>query len=316
MDKASMPKLSIVIPFYNEQENVTRLCERLFHVLDSIQETWEVICVNDGSNDKTLSLLLKEKDARPGLVVVDLARNFGQHAAIMAGFAQCQGDWIITMDADLQNPPEEIPRLLDAFRQGHDLVACVRMNRQDSLFRKWASMITNRLMTRISGISLRDFGCMLRGYDREIVVGILENPEYRTFIPALAQFFARNPIEIEVRHEERVAGDSKYSILKLFGLQLDLLTGFSLWPLRVLFLVGSFMAFLGLALGSAIIVLRIVLGSQWAAQGVFTLFAFMFFLVGAQFFALGVLGEYIGRIFQAVRRRPPYIIGAVNRHEP
>ncbi len=316
MDKTYMPKLSIVIPFYNEQENVARLCKRLFRVLDSLEESYEVICVNDGSNDKTLPLLLKEKDERPGLVVVDLARNFGQHAAIMAGFAQCRGEWIITMDADLQNPPEEIPNILDAFRQGHDLVACVRMNRQDSLFRKWASRITNRLMTRMSGISLRDFGCMLRGYSQEIVAGILENPEYRTFIPALAQFFAKDPVEIEVSHEERAAGDSKYSILKLLSLQLDLLTGFSLWPLRMLFIAGSFMAFLGLVLGSAIIVLRIFLGSEWAAQGVFTLFAFMFFLVGAQFFALGVLGEYIGRIFQAVRRRPPYIIGAIKRHEP
>ena len=313
MSSVEEVKLSIVIPMYNEEQNVSILCERLFGTLKTIPESWEVIFVNDGSHDRTLELLLEEKKQREGMCVVNLARNFGQHAAVMAGFAQARGNWIITLDADLQNPPEEIPKIIEQFRRGHDLVGSIRMGRQDSLFRKLASRLTTWLVSRISGISLQDFGCMLRGYSKAIVQGILQNPEYRTFIPALATFFAKNPVEIPVRHEERAAGDSKYSLLKLFSLQLDLMTGFSLWPLRTLFFAGIAVSLLGLFLGGLILVLRVYYGPEWAAQGVFTLFALLFFFVGAQFLGLGLVGEYVGRVFQAVRKRPPYVLGEIYR---
>ncbi|MDA8163324.1 MAG: glycosyltransferase [Desulfobacteraceae bacterium] len=315
MTNDTKPKLSVVIPLYNEQANVAALFDRLFNTLGTLPLPWEVVCVNDGSKDETLELLLKEREGRKGMVVVDLARNFGQHSAVMAGFKISRGDWIITMDADLQNPPEEIPRLVDAFQKGHDLIGTIRQGRKDSLFRKFASRITNRLITRMSGISLMDFGCMLRGYSREVVDGILKNPEYRTFIPALATFFARNPTEIPVRHEERTGGSSKYSILKLLSLQLDLMLGFSLWPLRILFFVGTIVALLGLILGLVILALRLYFGTGWAAEGVFTLFAVLFFIVGGQFFALGLIGDYIGRIFQAIRKRPNYVLRETYRDE-
>ncbi len=307
--------LSVVIPMYNEEENIVRLFDRLFPVLKGLNLAYEVVCINDGSLDRTLEILESELKKRPGLVIVNLARNFGQHAAIIAGFSESKGKLIITMDADLQNPPEEIPKIVNEFKKGHDLIGTIRLGRQDTLFRKVASKITNRLIAKISGINLKDFGCMLRGYSREVVEGILANPEYRTFIPALATFFARNPIEIPVHHEERAAGESKYSLLKLFSLQLDLMTGFSMWPLRMLFFVGTFLAIFGLFSAFVIIVLRILYGPEWGAQGVFTLFAALFFLVGCQFFALGLLGEYIGRIFQAVRKRPTFILGWVKRSE-
>jgi len=313
MTSAPSPEISIVIPMYNEEANVRQFCSRLFETMATLSETWEVVCVDDGSSDRTLELLRKEQAARQGMTVVALARNFGQHAAIMAGFAQSHGRWVITLDADLQNPPEEIPKLVNAFQAGHDLVGTVRIERQDTRFRKWASRLNNRLITRISGISLQDFGCMLRGYSREVVNGILANPEYRAFLPALATFFARNPVEIPVSHEERAGGASKYSLLKLFSLQLDLLTGFSLWPLRAMFFMGTGVACLGFLLGLLILALRLYYGPGWAAEGVFTLFALLFCLIGAQFFAFGLLGEYIGRIFQSVRKRPPYILGDVLR---
>ncbi len=303
--------LSVVIPMYNEEENIRPLFERLFPVLEGLGYKYEVVCVNDGSRDGTLSILEDELKRRGCLVVVNLARNFGQHAAVMAGFSKARGKWIITMDADLQNPPEEIPKIVREFEKGHDLVGTIRKGRKDTFFRRFASRITNRLVSRISGINLQDFGCMLRGYSREVVKGILENPEYRTFIPALATFFAKNPVEIMVEHEERAGGESKYSLLRLFSLQLDLMTGFSMWPLRILFFVGTGVAILGLFLATLIIILRLCYGPEWAAQGVFTLFSALFFLVGCQFFALGLLGEYIGRIFQAVRKRPTYILGWV-----
>lgn len=301
-------KLSVIIPVYNEEGNIPVLIPRLFSVLENLSENWEVIFINDGSQDNTLDLLLAESEKRKKLVVVNLARNFGQHAAVMAGFSQARGKWIITMDADLQNPPEEIPNIIKKFNNGYDLVGTIRKSRQDIFFRKAASKITNKIITKISGISLQDFGCMLRGYHRNIVKEILKNPEYRTFIPALATFFAGNPVEIEVRHEERAAGRSKYSLLKLLSLQLDLMTGFSMWPLRILFLAGSAIALLGILIALLILVLRVYHGPDWAAEGVFTLFAIMFFLTGCQFFAMGLVGEYIGRIFQAVRKRPSFIL--------
>lgn len=316
MNPPNAPQLSIVTPMYNEEANVRTFCRRLYDALATLPETWEVVCVNDGSTDATLRLLLDEIERRPNMRVVNLARNFGQHAAVMAGFATSQGEWVITLDADLQNSPEEIPKLVEAFRQGHDLIGTIRVGRQDPFFRKWASHLTNQLIRKISGISLADFGCMLRGYSREVVSGILANPEYRTFIPALGALFAKDPVEIPVHHEERAAGQSKYSILKLFSLQLDLVTGFSLWPLRALFFVGTTIATAGLLMGALIIALRLYYGAQWAGEGVFTLFALLFFFVGAQFFALGLLGEYVGRIFQSVRRRPPYVLKEIYAANP
>jgi undecaprenyl-phosphate 4-deoxy-4-formamido-L-arabinose transferase len=315
MSPAHSPKLSIVTPMYNEEDNIRQFCQRLFGTLDVLSDTWEVICVNDGSTDRTLELLLEEQSMRRGLTVVSLARNFGQHAAVLAGFAQCRGDWVITLDADLQNFPEDIPRLVEALRKGHDLVGTVRIGRQDSMVRTWASGVSNRLITTITGIALQDMGCMLRGYSREVVAEILQNPEYRTFIPVLGTLFARHPVEIPVRHTARAAGASKYSLLKLLSLQLDLMSGFSLWPLRALFFVGTGVAALGLGMGMLILALRLYYGSAWAVEGVFTLFAVLFCFVGAQFFALGLMGEYIGRIFQAVRKRPLFVLDALYHDE-
>ncbi len=307
VEKAS-PKISVVTPMYNEEENVEEFLKRTFSVLSILGQSHEVVCINDGSTDRTLELLREALKKYKGLVVVDLARNFGQHSAILAGFQACRGEWVITIDADLQNPPEEIPKIVKAFQDGHDLVGTIRSGREDSLFRKTASHMMNRFVRKISGIELQDFGCMLRGYSRELVHAILKNSEYRTFIPALAMLLAKNPIEIPIRHARRAAGQSKYSLIKLFSLQLDLMTGFSFWPLRVLLATGSFLAFSGIFFAVLIIVLRFILGPSWAVEGVFTLFAILFFFIGAQFFALGLIGEYIGRIFQAVRKRPLYII--------
>jgi undecaprenyl-phosphate 4-deoxy-4-formamido-L-arabinose transferase len=198
--------------------------------------------------------------------------------------------------------------LVAEFDRGHDLVGTIRARRQDSWFRKRASKTVNRMTRRMSGIDLHDFGCMLRGYSREIAQSIAARREVRTFIPALGYLYARNPVEIDVAHEARHEGKSKYSLLRLFRLHLDLMTGFSLAPLRLLFSVGSIVAAAGILFGVLLLVLRLVEGPEWAAFGVFTLFAVLFMFVGAQFIAFGLLGEYVGRIFQAVRERPAYVL--------
>jgi undecaprenyl-phosphate 4-deoxy-4-formamido-L-arabinose transferase len=305
---APNPKVSIVIPMLNEEPNVPTLLTRLYAVLEKLPEPCEVVCVDDGSTDKTLELLKQEQTRRPNLVLVSFLHNFGQHTAVMAGFEASRGDWIITMDADLQNPPEEIPRLVEQFRLGHDLVGTIRQNRQDPLFRKVASAIVTFSMKRMCGISLTDYGCMLRGYSRAIAKAVASNPEYKTYIPALGALYAGNPVEIPITHAPREKGQSKYSLFKLFVLLLDIMTGFSVWPLRFLFFLGFVCALVGILFGFSLLGLRLYYGSTWAAQGVFTLFAILFIFIGAQFWAFGLLGEYIGRIYQEVRRRPYYLV--------
>lgn len=301
------PVVSVVIPCFDEEDNVDALCARLVPVVRAMDVPAEIVLVDDGSSDRTLVLLLAARDENPEVVVVALARNFGQHAAVLAGFAAARGRHLVTLDADLQNPPEEIPRIVAEMEAGHDLVGTVRVDRRDSLFRRWASRAANAAMRRGSGIPLHDFGCMLRGYSREIAEQLVAQGETRTFIPALGYLYATRPVEIEVSHAVRDAGRSKYSLLRLFRLQLDLMTGFSLAPLRLLFSAGSAVALAGVALGVTLLVMRILHGSEWAAQGVFTLFAVLFVFVGAQFFALGILGEYVGRTLGVVRRRPTFV---------
>ncbi len=300
--------LTIVIPMKNEAVNIAPLFQRLFPVLHGVGLSFEVVCIDDGSTDDTLATLLSLQAAHPELVILSFSRNFGQHAAVMAGFDQAKGRWIITLDADLQNPPEEIPKLVKAFKEGHDLIGTFRENRRDPLFRKMASGLVNRMTRKISGVSLKDFGCMLRGYTHDIAKQLARQKEYRIFIPALATLYAKNPVEIPVSHAPRTGGVSKYSFIKLLSLQLDLMTSLSLAPLRLLFFLGTVIAILGISFGFLLIVLRIVLGPAWAAQGIFTLFAIVFILIGGQFIAFGLLGEYIGRIFQEVRGHPSYVI--------
>ena len=301
-------RISVVIPMLNEAGNLQPLFDRLFPVLEELHESFEVVAIDDGSADDTLALLRAAQKKHPQLRILSFARNFGQHAAVMAGFESSRGEWIITLDADLQNPPEEIPKLVAAFQEGHDLVNTYREGRQDSFLRRTASLITNAIVRRFSGITMRDFGCMLRGYHRDLVEPMKRRQEFRTFIPALAMLYARSPVEIPVVHSARTHGKSNYSLRRLFSLQLDLVTSFSIVPLRTLFILGWLVAFLGLGFGVLLIVLRIVYGSGWAVQGVFTLFAILFVFVGAQFLAFGLLGEYIGRIYQEVRNRPSYLL--------
>jgi undecaprenyl-phosphate 4-deoxy-4-formamido-L-arabinose transferase len=296
----------------NEAGNVGPLLERVFAVLEGLAASQglssEVIAVDDGSTDGTLALLREQQRSRPTLRIVCFARNFGQHAAVMAGFEMALGDWILTLDADLQNPPEELPKLVDALRAGHDLVHTWRTARDDTVFRRTASSLNNRLMRRLSGMALKDFGCMLRGYDRRVVAPLLERRAYHGFIPALAMLHAVNPVEIPVAAAARTRGASKYSLNRLFGLALDLMTSSTIAPLRLLFVLGGALAAGGLGFGGTLLALRLIYGPDWTVSVAYTLAALMLVLVGAQFVAFGLLGEYIGRIYQEVCGRKPYLV--------
>jgi len=309
MDKEMM--VSVVIPVYNEEASLPRLIERLRPVMQQMGKSYEIIFVDDGSRDHTLPILrsfLKYPEVR----VVELTRNYGQHAAIFSGFSIVRGDIIITLDADLQNPPEEIPNLVRVMEEGdYDVVGTIRKERKDPVFRTLPSRIINAVARKITKVSMSDWGCMLRAYRKNIVDRMVTCHEHSTFIPALATYFSKKVTEVEVVHEARQAGESHYSMRKLINLQFDLVSSFSDFPLKFIMYAGIGVAFLGISFGIVLGIARILYGAQWAAEGVFTLFAILFTFVGFQFFALGVMGEYIGRIYREVRKRPEYMIERV-----
>lgn len=304
-------QVSVVIPVYNELKSLPQLLARCLTAMRATGRPFEIVLVDDGSTDGSSALLAASAAREPEVSAVLLIRNFGQHAAIIAGFAQSRGEIVVTLDADLQNPPEEIPKLLAAIDEGNDVVGSVRVPREDGALRRLASSVVNRVVRQTTRVMMHDYGCMLRAYRRPVVDAMLRCPERSTFIPVLANSFARRTTEVEVSHSRRTAGNSKYSLWRLITLQFDMLTSMTTFPIRLLTVLGAAISTLGMAFGAFLLVARLMFGSGWAAQGVFTLFAVLFFFVGAQFVALGLLGEYVGRIYVDVRGRPRYVIDRV-----
>jgi len=303
-------QLSVVIPVYNEEQGLQALFDRLYPALDKLDIGYEIVFVNDGSRDRSASILREQFQKRPDVTRVVLFNgNFGQHMAIMAGFEHCHGQRIVTLDADLQNPPEDTHLLLAKMDEGHDYVGSIRRQRSDSMWRHVASRAMNGLREKITRIKMTDQGCMFRAYDRNIIDAINSCKEVNTFIPALAYSFARNPAEVVVGHEERAAGESKYSLYSLVRLNFDLMTSFSLVPLQMFSMLGMLISVLSALFFVFLVIRRLWIGPE--AEGLFTLFALMFFLIGIALFGIGLLGEYIGRIYQQVRHRPRYLVEAV-----
>jgi undecaprenyl-phosphate 4-deoxy-4-formamido-L-arabinose transferase len=312
---SGIPRLSIVIPVYNEEAVLPTLFSRLYTTLDALGMPYEIVFVNDGSKDRSVALLRQQFSVRPRETrVVLFHANFGQHSAVMAGLSYARGDYVITLDADLQNPPEEIGKLTGMLEQGYDYVGTIRQQRQDSWWRRWFSKRINKLREWITPVRITDQGCMMRGYARSVVTALNQTREINTFIPALASLYAMNPIEVPIAHEERFAGRSKYSLYSLIRLNFDLITGFSVVPLQLFSMVGMLISLASALLFVILLVRRIWVGSE--AEGLFTLFAFVFFLIGVALFGIGLLGEYVGRIYGQVRERPRYIVEAVLEDEP
>jgi len=302
--------VSIVIPVYNEEGGLAELFSRLYPALDSLQRAYEVIFVDDGSRDRSVAILREQFTRRPDVTrIVVLARNAGQHMAILAGFEQSRGDYVITLDADLQNPPEEIAKLIEAMDAGADYVGTVRIDRHDVMWRKAASRLMNRIRERTTQVRITDQGCMLRGYHRGVVNAINRCVEVSTFVPALGYTFAHHPTEIEVTHAQRAVGQSKYSVYRLIRLNFDLMTGFSVAPLQFFSMAGVAISLLSIAFVIYMAIRRLVHGPE--AEGVFTLFAIAFLLIGVLLMGVGVVGEYVGRIYEQVRQRPRYTVAAV-----
>ncbi len=302
---SAAPQLSVVIPVYNEEPNLPSLFARLYPVLDGLGRPYEVIFTNDGSADRSFALLKAQFAARPDVTrVIDFNANYGQHMAIMAAFERVRGDIVVTLDADLQNPPEEIPKLVALIDAGHDYVGGFRIERRDSLFRTMASKIINSVRRQTTSIEMTDQGCMLRAYRRPVIDAVVQSGAINTFIPALAYTFSGNPTEVGVRHEERHAGVSNYTFYRLVRLNFDLITGFSLAPLQYFTMfalacsAGSFVLVVILALR------RLILGPE--EGGLFTLFGILFFLISVTMVGIGLIGEYVGRTYLVVRVRQKY----------
>ena len=305
MSTAATLALSVVIPVFNEQGNLPTLFARLYPVLDALGRSYEIIFTNDGSADQSSELLAVQHAARPDVTrVIEFNANYGQHMAIMAAFERVRGEIVITLDADLQNPPEEIPALLAKTDEGYDCVGGARQNRQDSAFRRYISKLVNWVRRHMTNIEMTDQGCMLRAYSRAVVDGIVRSGAVNTFIPALAYSLAQRPTEIPVAHEERHSGASNYSVYKLIRLNFDLITYFTTAPLQlftIFAMLCSGCSFLMvIVLGSR----RLILGPE--EGGIFTLFGVLFFLISVCMVGIGLIGEYMGRTYQVVRNRARY----------
>lgn len=301
------PYISIVIPVYNEEETLPIMFTRLLKVMDAYGKSYEVIFVNDGSRDGSQTVLSSLFEMRPDVIrVVQFLRNYGQHPAIMAGFGHVRGEVVVTLDCDLQNPPEDIPKLLEMIERGHDVVGGYRSGRNDPAWRRAVSKFSNIVRARITHINMRDHGCMLRAYRRYIIDHIVDIGDASPFITALSQELAVNPAEVPVGHEERAAGESNYNLYRLIRYNFDLVTGFSLVPLQLFTVTGIALSALSFLLVLYMVGRRIILGPE--VEGVFTLFAIMFFLISVTMTGLGIVGEYVGRIYKEIRRRPRYMI--------
>ncbi|WP_130470810.1 glycosyltransferase [Candidatus Magnetaquicoccus inordinatus] len=304
------PEISIVIPVYNEEPVLPLLFQRLFTVMDGLGRSYEIIFVDDGSRDRTAWLLQQQFQTRPDRTrVVILKTNFGQHAAVMAGFSHSLGRYVITLDADLQNPPEEIPKIIAKMDEGYDYVGSIRRKRQDVWWRQVAGRLMNHLRERLTRIRITDQGCMLRGYHRDVIAPLLSSQESFTFIPALGFLYAGHATEVVVEHEERAAGRSKYSLFSLIQLYFDLMTGFSAAPLRIFSLTGIGVSIASFCFVVYLTIRRLVIGPEM--EGLFTLFAILFFLIGISLFGMGMMGEYLGRIYHQTKQRPRYLVRTV-----
>jgi undecaprenyl-phosphate 4-deoxy-4-formamido-L-arabinose transferase len=302
------PYISVVIPVYNEESNLENLYQRLTKVLDALGKPYEIIFTNDGSRDNSEAVLNTLYQRRPEEIrVIHFNGNYGQHMAIMAGLERVHGEIIVTLDADLQNPPEEIPKLIQAIEKGHDVVGGCRQKRQDSWWRLFVSKLHNNLRAWITPrIKMTDEGCMLRAYRRRVVDLMVMSGEASTFIPALAISYASNPTEIPVTHAPRNAGKSNYSFYGLVRYNFDLVTGFSLVPLQILTLIGMLISGLSTLFFTYTLVKHIITPG---GAGDFTIFfAATYLLGGLILMGIGIVGEYIGRIYQEVRRRPRFVV--------
>jgi glycosyltransferase involved in cell wall biosynthesis len=304
--------LSVVIPVYNEEESMRLLYEKLKAALDLLQKEYEILFIDDGSTDRTLSILeeIQEKDKH--LTVLSLRRNFGQTAAFAAGFDFARGDIVVTMDGDLQNDPADIPKLLDKIKD-HDLVSGWRKKRKDPFFtRRLPSMAANWLISNVTGVKLHDYGCSLKAYRRDVIKNLKLYGEMHRFIPAVASWYGVRVAEVETIHHPRMHGKSKYGISRTIKVVLDLITvkflqSFSTKPIQFFGPVGIASGFLGFLILFYLSIDKLFFGKDIGARPLLLLGALLV-IVGIQLIGMGLIGEMLVRVYHESQRKPIYVI--------
>ncbi len=302
----AVPLYSVVIPIYNEAPCLRELHARLAAVMDRLEGGYEVLLVDDGSRDGSAELIDSLAAADPRLRAIHFTRNFGQHPAVYAGFDHARGRIIITLDGDLQNPPEEIPKLLAKLAEGYDMVTGVRLRRHDSPLRTIPSRIVNWMIGKLTRVPLRDYGCLLRVYRRQAVAMLRRCREQTVYFTALISWLGVRIAEVEVAHAPRGAGRSKYNWWKLITMNFDLITGYSILPIQLISVGGLFVAALGFLCSLIFLVLELAAPQGHHAFGL--VMSAAFFMLGLLLVALGFIGEYIGRILIEVKGRPFYLL--------
>jgi glycosyltransferase involved in cell wall biosynthesis len=311
--------ISVVIPLYNEEENVVELHRRVKAAMDRTGKEFETIYVDDGSTDGTLPLLQEIQANDRSAVVLSLRRNFGQTAAFAAGFDYARGDVIVTLDGDLQNDPDDIPKLLDLIRE-NDIVSGWRKQRKDPfLSRRLPSIIANWLISKVTGVMLHDYGCSLKAYRREVVKNLKLYGEMHRFIPAVANWYGVKIAEVETTHHPRLRGKSKYGISRTVKVVLDLITvkflqSFSTKPLQFFGPIGLLSGLIGFLVSLYLTVEKVLLGRDIGGRPLL-LFGALLIIVGIQFIGMGLLGEMMVRVYHETQKKPIYVIKKVSRHE-
>jgi dolichol-phosphate mannosyltransferase len=306
-------KFTIIIPIYNEEENIPELYSRLSSVMEGLcgregypPDSFEVLMVDDGSKDRSWQLILGLHEKDPRVKGMSFSRNFGHHIAITAGLDHAMGESVILMDGDLQDPPEEIPKLYDTFREGYDLVYGIRRKRKDTLFKRLTSFLFWGMLRRLSGVDIPKNQTMLRILSRRVVDVLRDMREYARFIHGMMAWTGFRVTTLEIEHSERMKGKSKYNIPRLFKLAFHAVTSFSTVPLRLAIYTGLVSSFLSLVVGLYFIYKKIFYNIP--VLGYASIIISIFFVGGVQLLMLGIFGEYLGRTYQEVQRRPLYIL--------
>ena len=306
-------KISVVLPVLNEEENLVALNDEITSVLDDMEHEYEIIYVDDGSTDRSFEILrdLHEKDGR--IKVIQFRRNFGQTAGLAAGFDHASGDVIITLDADRQNDPRDIPMMLAKMDEGYDLVSGWRYDRQDAwLSRKLPSKMANWLISTITGVKLHDYGCSLKAFHKDVIENIRLYGEMHRFIPAIASWGGVRLAEVKVNHRPRVAGTSKYGISRTFRVILDLITvkfllQYSARPIHFFGSIGLFSGVTGFLIAMFMTIQKLFFGIGMGGRPLLLL-AILLMFIGLQFITFGLLGELMTRTYHEAQNKPVYVI--------
>ena len=305
--------ISIVIPIYNERESIEKLYDNLNQALSEMDLKYEVLLIDDGSIDGTFNELLKVHSKNKLFKIIRFRKNFGQTSAISAGFNYAEGEIVVTLDADLQNDPRDIPLLLDKLNEGYDIVSGWRKNRKDkAVTRRFPSIVANKLISRLTGVRLHDYGCTLKAYRKEVVKNINLYGEMHRYIPAIASWMGVKVAEVPVTHHSRKYGKSKYGISRTIKVILDIITvkfllSYSQSPIQVFGLLGLFSGMIGFIITIYLVIMRIFFRQSLSDRPLFILSIFMIF-IGIQLITIGLLAEVLIRVYHKVQNRETYVI--------